>query len=228
MSEEDRKVMPDSDMKDIAEQIKNLDADDFIHVSDDDVPVFDPDDTSSEDMFADLGLERPEKEAPVNEQQQARIVELEEQLAKANAENVKLKERNEHLEGLVASADKQRELLQDRFNVQSAREMDKFIKKVFLPTVDNLENALKYIEGDKDIEGITGVLTLCYNDLASVGVEKMEVVGQKFDPEFHNALTVGADPTKGNNTILDVQESGYMNTKTETLVRAPSVIVNKV
>jgi molecular chaperone GrpE len=80
-----------------------------------------------------------------------------------------------------------------------------------LPVVDNLERAIgSAAEGEEHLaEGVR----LVHSELVAVlnrnGVEQFDPAGEKFDPSFHEALSMreqeGAEP----GVILDVVEKGY-------------------
>ena len=42
-----------------------------------------------------------------------------------------------------------------------------------------------------------------------MGVEKIESLGQKFDPALHNAVMHAEDPDKGENEIVEVFQEGF-------------------
>ncbi len=187
-------------------------------------------DTSFDDKLEEMGLKKPSKEEFLQEElaeKDEEIAKLKTEIANRDKKVEELQTEVQQLKELAKSANRQRERLQEKFNQQSERKIQKFIKEHYLPTVDSLENALQYITGEQDIEGIKGILTNCYNELAAVGIVKIEAKGQKFDPEYHDALAVGSDKDKEDNTILSVQETGYKNENTGELVRPAKVIVNK-
>jgi molecular chaperone GrpE len=80
-----------------------------------------------------------------------------------------------------------------------------------LPVVDNLERALASAEESEQhlAEGVRLVHSELLAVLERNGVESFDPKGEKFDPEFHEALSTreqdGAEP----GTVLDVVEKGY-------------------
>ena len=44
----------------------------------------------------------------------------------------------------------------------------------------------------------------------SAGLTRIEPMGEKFDPEFHNAMFQAPDPTKEPGTIMHVASPGYV------------------
>ena len=84
--------------------------------------------------------------------------------------------------------------------------------KDLLPIVDNFERALK-VENAKDAalhEGISMVYKQFMETLKKNGLEPIEAVGKKFDPNFHQAVMRVQDPDKEDNTIEEELQKGYM------------------
>lgn len=80
-----------------------------------------------------------------------------------------------------------------------------------LPVIDNFERALEVDDDKKDSfwEGVK----LIYDQLTKVlidnGVEEIEALGKKFDPNYHHAaLMEESDEDEG--TVLEVFQKGYM------------------
>ena len=84
------------------------------------------------------------------------------------------------------------------------------IVEVFLPIVDNLENALKV--GTQDAEykkGVELVLKQFKDVLKSKGVEEIEAIGTTFDPELHEAVSSVQDESKESQEIVQEYRKGY-------------------
>ena len=81
-----------------------------------------------------------------------------------------------------------------------------------LPIIDNLQIAQKYSGGDaeKIAEGVNMILSKLPETLDRLGVKAFGEVGEKFDPNLHNAVMHEDDETKGENEIVDVLQCGYM------------------
>ena len=81
---------------------------------------------------------------------------------------------------------------------------------VFLPVVDNLENALKAETKDSEYKkGIELVLKQFKDILKSKGVEEISGVGETFDPSQHEAVSSIQDPEKGVQEIVQEYRKGY-------------------
>ncbi|MFR9166305.1 MAG: nucleotide exchange factor GrpE [Dysgonomonas sp.] len=99
-----------------------------------------------------------------------------------------------------------------------------------LPIVDDFERALENINKTDDADAIKQGVELIYNKfvdfLLKNGVKKMDVIGQPFDTEKHEALTtVPAENEEMKDKIVDCIQPGYeMGDK---VIRFPKVIVAK-
>ena len=81
-----------------------------------------------------------------------------------------------------------------------------------LPVVDNFERALKHVPDElKDndyIKGVQGVVKQFEKTLSDIGVERIETVGEEFNPEIHEAVSM--EEGEGDKEIVsDELQSGY-------------------
>ena len=84
------------------------------------------------------------------------------------------------------------------------------IVEVFLPVVDNLENALKIETQDVEYKkGIELVLKQFKDILKSKGVEEIPAMGETFDPALHEAVSSVQDPEKNVQEIVQEYRKGY-------------------
>ncbi len=86
----------------------------------------------------------------------------------------------------------------------------KDVLKAILPIVDDMERSLVAISDDATREGQQLIYNKLMNTLLQKGVKQMDVVGQKFDENLHEAITqipAPSDEQKG--TVIDVVEKGY-------------------
>lgn len=84
------------------------------------------------------------------------------------------------------------------------------IVEVFLPIVDNLENALKIETQDEEYKkGIELILKQFKDILNSKGVEEIPTVGETFDPSLHEAVSSIQDPDKNEKEIVQEYRKGY-------------------
>ena len=84
------------------------------------------------------------------------------------------------------------------------------IVEVFLPVVDNLENALKIETQDVEYKkGIELVLKQFKDILKTKGVEEILALGETFDPALHEAVSSIQDPEKNVQEIVQEYRKGY-------------------
>lgn len=101
-----------------------------------------------------------------------------------------------------------------------------------LPTLDSLEQGLKHrpqIEGNEQyqiwINGIDGTVKQLDKALEELGVKKIEALGKKFDPHFHEAIREVVDPEKEEGVVVEEYQTGFeLNGK---VLRPSQVAVSK-
>ena len=108
---------------------------------------------------------------------------------------------------------------------------EKLIKEL-LPVIDSLTLGLEAAKAheaegrqalDHFIEGSSMTLKLLLDVLQKNGVSELDPVGEKLDPELHQALSVIPSPDAEPNTILHVAQKGYL--LNGRVIRAAQVIV---
>ena len=99
------------------------------------------------------------------------------------------------------------------------------IIEAFLPCLDTFKEAKKSINDVDVLKGVEMIENKIIETLKNVGVEKIESVGQKYDPHIHNVIAVLNVADKDNDVIIDEYQAGYIfNGK---VIRYAKVIVNK-
>ncbi len=94
----------------------------------------------------------------------------------------------------------------------------------FLPVYDNLERALKQECTDAAYaKGVEMTMTGLKEVLNKLGIEEIPALGQPFDPNIHNAVMHTEDPDVGENTIVEVFQTGF--TAGEKVIRFAMVKV---
>ncbi len=105
---------------------------------------------------------------------------------------------------------------------------EKIIKEL-LPILDSLQRGLQEsaaIDGDALREGVSLTLDMFKRMLEKSGVEFIHpAVGDAFNPEVHEAMSMQQDPKAESNTILQVLQDGY--SLHGRVIRAAMVIVNQ-
>ena len=82
-----------------------------------------------------------------------------------------------------------------------------------LPIVDNFDRAIAAITDDAKNEfsqGVEMIYKQLLDTLKNCGVEPIESVGKKFDPNFHDAVMHIDDENFGENEIVEEFVKGYM------------------
>jgi molecular chaperone GrpE len=123
----------------------------------------------------------------------------------------------------------------DNYRKRSAREVDaarKFgaerLAQAILPVRDSLEAGLAAAEKAGDsvlLDGQRATLRLLDEALTASGIREINPVGEVFDPNKHEALSVVPAAGVAPDTVLEVVQKGYeLN---ERLLRAAKVLVAK-
>jgi molecular chaperone GrpE len=86
------------------------------------------------------------------------------------------------------------------------------IIKDIVPFMDSLDRALKHDTGDVQAfkDGIALIQEQLICCLKKHGVERIDTVGKKFDPNFHEALMQVESGQHMNNQIVSEMEKGYL------------------
>jgi len=86
--------------------------------------------------------------------------------------------------------------------------------KELLPTVDNMERAIKAArdnkaEGSALIQGVDLTLKQLSSVLAKFGVQEIETAGQVFDPASHQAVSHVPSDTVSRDHVIEEYQKGY-------------------
>jgi molecular chaperone GrpE len=95
-----------------------------------------------------------------------------------------------------------------------------------LPVVDNLERALAAAADSEGPlhEGVKLVLSDLQGVLARAGVEALEPVGERFDPNVHEALSMRPEEGADSGVVVEVVEKGYRTR--DAVIRPARVVVS--
>lgn len=116
------------------------------------------------------------------------------------------------------------------------REKEDFLKfanesliKELLPVVDNLENAIRHAQDENSVhalrEGLELTLKGMRNALSKAGVEEVKALGERFDPNFHHAVSQEETSEVEAGTVLQELQKGYL--LNQRLIRPSMVVVSK-
>lgn len=155
-----------------------------------------------------------------------RIVELEKALAES--ESTVKAQKDGVLRGKAEVENMRRRVAMD---VEKAHKfaLNKFASEL-LPVVDNLDRALSAIDKDDEqfksvAEGIEMTLTSLMAALEKSGVKEINPVGETFNPELHQAMTMIEVPGAEPNSVIDCMQKGFeLNGR---LLRPAMVVVAK-
>ena len=85
------------------------------------------------------------------------------------------------------------------------------IISALLPVIDNLEKAAEAESKDEEYKkGIELVLKQFKDVLSANGVKEIEAVGQPFDPELHEAVSMIQDENLGEKIVAQEFRFGFM------------------
>ena len=104
----------------------------------------------------------------------------------------------------------------------SARNRAMSVARHFLPVIDAVNAALAHSPKD---EGILAMARAIQSACANIGMVKIESVGQKLNPQFHNAVQVIEVANTESNTIVEEMQTGYMFG--DAVLRPAMVVVAK-
>lgn len=100
------------------------------------------------------------------------------------------------------------------------------IANEILPVIDNFERALEH-EGESESfkEGMELIYEGLKNALKAKGIVELKALGEDFNPDFHQAVSMGHNDEYKENQVIEVLLKGYeYNGK---VIRHAMVIVNK-
>lgn len=183
-------------------------------------PAPSPQPTASEDdLTPAAALDNGAAEAVTANALDARIAKLQSDIERLNDRTLR------------AQADAQNARRRAEQEMEKARKyaLERFAGEL-LPVVDNLERALEAASGDDEAikpiaEGVELTLKSFQDVLRKFQVEPVDPVGEPFDPQRHQAMSLIDNPDAEPNTVLAVMQKGY--TLNERLLRPAMVVVSK-
>ncbi|MCK7547412.1 nucleotide exchange factor GrpE [Marinobacter koreensis] len=155
---------------------------------------------AAEEAQAREDAEASEGEVSEVEALKAQVQEFQEQMLRSQAEMQNVRRRAE-------------------IDVEKAHKfaLEKFVKEL-LPVADSLEKAVESAEGHQDAgdvvasirEGVEMTLNLLMNSLKKFNVEQLNPVGEPFDPQQHEAMSMVPAPDAEPNSVVAVVQKGYL------------------
>ena len=133
---------------------------------------------------------------------------------------------------LRAAAEAQNTRRRAEQDVEKARKfaLERFVGEL-LPVIDNLERATEAAAdaGSDTVKSIAEGVELTRKSLLDVlgkfDIAVIDPVGEPFDPNLHQAMTLVPNPDMEPNTVMEVMQKGY--TLSGRLIRPAMVVVSK-
>ncbi|WP_323751677.1 nucleotide exchange factor GrpE [Marinobacter sp.] len=137
-------------------------------------------------------------------------------------------------QALRAQAEMQNVRRRAELDVEKAHKfaLEKFVKEL-LPVADSLEKAVESTEGQEESgelvasirQGAEMTLGLFLGSLKKFNVEQLNPVGEPFDPQQHEAMSMVPAPDAEPNSVVAVVQKGYL--LNGRVVRPAMVVVAK-
>ena len=162
---------------------------------------------------------KEEQTVPENKEPKSELKEKKEDIKKEENLEDKLKTVEEKLLRTMAEMENQRRRFEKER--QEAFEFGGFnFAKESLSLLDNVDRAITSFKNDenlknnKDLDKIIEGIEVVKKDLISIfkknGIELIECMNKKFDPNFHQAMLELEDNTKESGTVVQEIQKGYM------------------
>ena len=162
---------------------------------------------------------KEEKVVPENKEPKSELKEKKEDIKKEESLEDKLKTVEEKLLRTMAEMENQRRRFEKER--QEAFEFGGFnFARESLSLLDNIDRATASFKNDenlknnKDLDKIIEGIEVVKKDLISIfkknGIELIECMNKKFDPNFHQAMLELEDNTKESGTVVQEIQKGYM------------------
>jgi molecular chaperone GrpE len=136
----------------------------------------------------------------------------------------------EHLEQLLrAKAETENVRRRAERDLENAHKyaLDRFAQEL-LPVVDSMEMGVSVASGEIDPaslrEGVELTHRMMLSALQKFGVTIIDPQGEKFNPEWHQAMTMQPAPDVEPNTVINVFQKGYQ--LNDRLIRTAMVVVS--
>ncbi|CAD8047981.1 unnamed protein product [Paramecium sonneborni] len=127
--------------------------------------------------------------------------------------NSKIKELREALKAEIEEQELQQKRISKEKEQLKVFAISNFAKEL-LEVQDNLERAIGSTtdkpEDNPLLEGVVMTHSILEKVYKKFGVQKMDIVGKKFDPNFHESLFQVEDPEKEPGSICYVAQDGYV------------------
>ena len=160
--------------------------------------------TVAEEVAEETAAEETRKDEPKELTPKEKIAALEAQIAELKTQQLYK----------VAEFDNfRRRAMQEK--AELIRNGGESVIKTLLPVIDDLERAQQNMDRYEDVaavkEGLDLIIDRFFRQLAQEGLKKMDVVGQPFDADYHEAIAmVPGLPEDQKGKVIDCMTAGYM------------------
>ena len=131
--------------------------------------------------------------------------ELEAEIEKLTAE---IKERDDKYLRMAAEYDNFRRRSREEHTACYENALSDTVSEL-LPIIDNLERATLYSDAEKVREGLVMIEKSVAAVFEKLGITEVGKIGEKFDPNLHNAVMHVDDEAFGEGEIIEVFQKGY-------------------
>ena len=131
--------------------------------------------------------------------------ELEAEIEKLRAE---IKERDDKYLRMAAEYDNFRRRSREEHTACYENALSDTVSEL-LPIIDNLERATLYSDAEKVREGLVMIEKSVAAVFEKLGITEVGKIGEKFDPNLHNAVMHVDDEAFGEGEIVEVFQKGY-------------------
>lgn len=109
----------------------------------------------------------------------------------------------------------------ENFKKRAAKEKEEFIKfaqegmiRELLPVLDNLERAVEHSKASRDLNGLVEGVDMTVKQflqcLDKVGVKPVTAIGERFDPNRHEAIMQVEEGDYDADTVVGEHQKGYI------------------
>jgi molecular chaperone GrpE len=120
----------------------------------------------------------------------------------------------------------------DNYRKRSASEVERRVAesreaqlREWLEAIDSIDRAIQMTPENPAAEGLRAVLEQMEAILARQGVTRVGAVGERFDPERHDAVAVVPSAEAPDRTVLEVARSGF--SLGDRVLRPAQVVVSR-
>lgn len=171
-------------------------------------------------------VENLENQADTAENSNSEKDKKSENVTQENTSNEELMKTKKLLEEMEKKSEQYYDMLQrsmaefDNYKKRSVKEKENLSNDVkgdvaaqFLPVIDNMERAMSAASNVEDTDPLKEGISLVYKQMLqtfkNLKIEEIPSVGEKFNPELHNAVMHIEDETVGENEVIEEFQKGY-------------------